>query len=66
MNRYTVGITLEVEAETGQLAVTTARAAGMTLQGREGVAHASIDAQAVPLFDDEAFRQIHGQTSFGD
>ena len=63
MNSYAIGITLEVEAETGQLAIATARAAGMTLQGLEGVAHASCDVEARPLFDDSAFRQMRGQTS---
>ncbi len=60
-NRFTVGLTLEVEADSGQLAIETARAAGMSLQGSPGIAHASIDAVAVPLFDSQPFAQIPGQ-----
>lgn len=63
-NRFIVGLTLEVEAETGQLAIETARAAGMSLQGSPGIAHASMHAVAVPLFDDSAFAQIPGQMGF--
>ena len=60
-NRYAVDITLEVEADTGQLAVATARAAGKSLQGLEGIAHATLDLEARPLFDAAPFRQMRGQ-----
>jgi hypothetical protein len=61
---YTVGLTLAVEADTGQLAIETARVAGMSLQGSPGIAHASIDAVAVPLFDSQPFAQMRGQMGF--
>ena len=60
-NRYGVDITLEVEAESGQLAISTARAAGKSLQGLEGIAHATLDLEARPLFDAAPFRQMRGQ-----
>lgn len=60
-NRFIVGLTLEVEADTGQFAIETARAAGMSLRGAPGIAHASIDVVAVPLFDSQPFAQIRGQ-----
>ena len=60
-NRYGVDITLEVEAETGQLAISTARAAGKSLQGLEGIAHATLDLEARRLFDADPFRQMRGQ-----
>jgi hypothetical protein len=63
LSRYRVGITLEVEASTGQVALQVARDAGRSLQSRQRVLHASMDIVAVPLFDDAAFAQIPGQTA---
>jgi hypothetical protein len=61
LSRYRVGISLEVDAATGQLALQVARDAGLSLQSRPQVLDASMDVAAVPLFDSEPFAQIRGQ-----
>jgi hypothetical protein len=64
LSHYRVGITLEVEAASGQLALQVARDAGLSLRSRPQVLHASMDIAAVPLFDSQPFAQIRGQMGF--
>jgi hypothetical protein len=64
LSRYRVGITLEVEAANGQLALQVARDAGLSLQSRRQVLHASMDVAAASLFDTQPFAQMRGQMGF--
>ncbi len=63
LKRFQVDLRLEIEAESGQVALQVARDAGFSLRSRQRVLHASMDIVAVPLFDDAAFAQISGQTA---